>query len=336
MNEKKLIRMEKRATNKIGLFFVFFLTIIGLCVGGYFLYKNIDYLDFSLSLENENEKKEESDTDKDENNTSEGKLHLPEIDSETNIIAANDFDLGLYISQIKATPKGYVITFAYKKDPNTTSPLEYMQEGSIILNCEKILIDEYEVSPNFQLEFNKNIKTYDEITITIPISELNNLGITSFEKLTFFITMTNVNEGYFGEPEENKIKGSIIAYQDDVITNVKKIKKSYGVQNEVRISYYEKIEADDATYLYFLIENNNKVDNHEIEIKKLAINDKIYNDFKIKINSHYDSKNIFYIKIPKKEFRKINKFMASFFIIKDNDGEKTIFTTNELTFDLTK
>jgi len=127
-----------------------------------------------------------------------------------------------------------------------------------------------------------------------------------------------------------------MAYQGLDISNVKEIEKSFTVQNKLRISYYKKIEAEDATYLYFQIDNSNQIDTQEVQLKKLVVNDEIYNKASVKVKSHYDSKNIFFIKIPRKDYRKVDKFMASFYIIKDADGNKSIYSTNELTFDLTK
>lgn len=339
MNDRSLIRMEKRATNHVGLFFVLLLTAIGLGVGGYLLYKNKDNLDLILPWEKQEHDEEEHEPiiDDKEDNTSNGKLFLPEINPDTNIISGNEFKLGLYIKKIKATEKGYVIDFEYKNDANVEPNVEYIKDGTIKLKCTKILIDEFEVSPTFELEFNNKNKTSDKTTITIPIEELENLEVVTFNSLYFFVTMEREDvENIEEEDEIFDVEGMILAYQDLNISNVKKIEKSYTVQNKVRISYYKKIEAEDATYLYFQTENSHQEYTQEIQLKKLLVNDEIYNKTSLKIKNHYDSKNIFFIKIPRKEYRKVDKFTASFYVIKDNDGNKSIFSTNELTFDLTK
>lgn len=345
MNDRSLIRMEKRATNHFGLFIVFLLTAIGLGVGGYLLYKNKDNIDFILpwdKIEYDEEEREPIIDDK-KDNTSGGKLYLPEINPDTNIIAGNDYKLGLYITKIKATEKGYEITFQFSQDKSIKDTYDIPEE-TIHLTCDKILVDEYEVSPKFELQFNKNSFQQDQTTITIPIEELENLEIVTFNSLYFFIELRkeNISLDTIDDEEEQEedeiipIEGFITAYQDLNVTNVKKIKKSYTVQNNLRISYYKKIEAEDATYLYFQVDNTNQIDNQEVELKKLVVNDKIYTKATAYVKSHYDSKNIFFIKIPRKDIKKVNNFTASFFITKTENGKKSIYSTNELTFDLTK
>ena len=109
MNDRSLIRMEKRATNHVGLFFVLLLTAIGLGLGGYLLYTNKDNLDLILPWDKQEYDEEEHEPiiDDKEDNTSGGKLFLPEINPETNIIAGNEFQMGLYLKKIKANEKGY-------------------------------------------------------------------------------------------------------------------------------------------------------------------------------------------------------------------------------------
>ena len=338
MNNRSLIRMEKKATNHVGLFFVLLLTATGLVLGGYLLYENKDNIDFILPWEKEeyDEQEHEPIIDDKEDNTSNGKLFLPEINPDTNIIQGNEFQMGLYLKKIKANEKGYELTFTYSKDATLTEQSDtYSEEKTINLNCKKILVDGYEVSTNFKLEYDRENKTNDTITVTIPIAELENLEIVTFKSLSFFISMErtwieNV------ETDKTEVEGILMAYQDLNISNVKKIKKSFNVQNKVRISYYKKIEAEDATYLYFQIDNANQMDSHEIQLKNLVINDEVYNKASVKVKSHYDAKNIFFIKIPRKDYRKVDKFMASFYIIKDDNGNKSIYSTNELTFDLAK
>lgn len=340
MNDRSLIRMEKKATNHVGLFFVLLLTATGLVLGGYLLYENKDNIDFILPWEKEEYDEQEHDPiiDDKEDNTSNGKLYLPEINSSVNIIAGNELKLGLYITKIKATEKGYQIEFELKNDPSAESDIAYLKDGTIKLKCKKILVDDFEVSPTFELEFNKDSKTSDKKTITIPIEELENLEMVTFNSLFLFMTMEREPLEYIEDEEEEtlELEGMILAYQDLNVSNAKNIKKSFSVQNKVRISYYKKIEAEDATYLYFQIDNTNQIDNHEIQLKKLVINDEVYNKASVKVKSHYDAKSIFFIKIPRKDYRKVDKFIASFYIIKDDNGNKSIYSTNELTFDLAK
>ena len=293
MNDRSLIRMEKRATNHVGLFFVFLLTFVGLGVGGYLLYKNKDNISFVLPWEKEEyeEKKDEPIIDDNKDNTSNGKLYLPEVNPDTNIIAGNSYFLGLYLKKLTATPKGYNLTLEYTKDSTTDLNQVTFIEGPIILTCDKILLDEYEISPTFKLEFERDVKMSDQVTITIPIEELENLEMVSFNSIYFFITLeTNIPNHVPENPEDKytNIEGMLMAYQDVDVTNYKQIEKSFSVQNKVRISYYKKIEAEDATYLYFQIDNAHQQDSQIIQLKKLIINDEIYNKTNINVKTHYD------------------------------------------------
>ena len=271
MNDRSLIRMEKRATNHIGLFFVFLLTAIGLGVGGYLLYKNKDNLELTLPWEKIDYDDEEMEPiiDDKEDNTSGGKLFLPEINPETNIIPGNDYMIGLYVSKMTATEKGYEVTFELKYDKNAKLPEESLKTGDIKLKCSKILVDKYEVTPKFELTYNKDTKNVDSTTVTIPIMELQNLEIQSFNNLYLFVKLDW--EDPFEGKKTQQLDGLITAYQDFNVNNTKKIVKSYSSLNKVRISYYKKIEAEDATYLYFQAENNHQIDTQEIQLKKCIL-----------------------------------------------------------------
>jgi rRNA maturation RNase YbeY len=101
--------MEKRATNHIGLFFVFLLTAIGLGVGGYLLYKNKDNLELTLPWEKIDYDDEEMEPiiDDKEDNTSGGKLFLPEINPETNAVQLGDVVISLETAVKQAQNYGH-------------------------------------------------------------------------------------------------------------------------------------------------------------------------------------------------------------------------------------
>ena len=331
MNDKGLVRMEKRAANKGGLFLIILIALVGLGVGGYFLYQNKDEITWPWQEKEEKEDDKPSESGGNSNNSSGGKLHLPEISPEVDVLQLRNAPSKLHITKLKATTKGYELDFKLVMKSGEEDDTEDIDRYTV--NCTKILVDDYEVTPTFKVEVTQAQKT-GTTSVIIPMSELENLEITSFRALRFFFTINSVVDGF--EQNENKVESRITAYQDVFVDNTKKTKGSFAVQDSVRISYYKKIEAEDATYLYYIIENNNKVQSHKIELKKLVINDEIYNKVTVNVDTHYNSNTIFYIKIPRKDFEEINKITSSFFILRPEGKDQAIFMTNDLLIDYTK
>ena len=212
------------------------------------------------------------------------------------------------------------------------------EEGSIgfanyVVNCDKILIDNYEVSPTFKLNVNLSQKT-DKTKIIIPMTELDILEISSFKELKFYLKLDKVDE--YGKINTTIGTGRIVGFEEKYDTNIKNVTASFASKDGVVISFYKKEEFSDGTYLYYLVENNNKSQSHKIELKKLLINGKIYEDAEVNVNTHYSSKTIFYIKIPHKDFSDIITIKSSFFILRADEKEQTIFATNDLLIDYSK
>ena len=332
MNNRSVIRMEKRATNKVGLFFLLLISIIGFAVGGYLLYQNRDSIDFTMPWNKKEEeiveKEDKPKPEKNENNTSGGKLYLPEINPETNLLRQDKITSKLNITSLKATKEGYVLELKLTN-------IDF--KGTIKIDCEKILIDDYELTPTFHMELSTETEQEITQTVTLPITELENLEISNFRSLSFFI-----NALYIGDrdTEENtkpiKSKVVVTAFQDKFVDNTKETLTTFNVQDGVKISYYKMLDVEDATYLYFLVDNNNKENNHKIEIQKLLVNKKIYNSPSINIKTHHNSKTIFFIKIPKKDFQTVEEVTASFAITRKIGEDTAVFFTRDEKLKLTK
>ena len=220
-----------------------------------------------------------------------------------------EYDLKIIMSNLQADKSGYTFTIVGSE----------LGEDNYILNCNKISIDSFETSANFTLYV--NAYSSDEVVVRIPIEELNILEINDFNKLTFF----------FDIQESGSTKSfirDVVMSQNIPIINTKKGLLKIDEKNDLLINYYKKIEDDTNTYLYFEIENN-KESNQVIKIKKLLLNDNLYevNDFSQ--NSHALTKNIFYLKIPKKEINNIEKLRISFFIFDTIIDGKATYITNE-------
>lgn len=332
MNDNSLVRMEKRAANKGGLFLIILIALVGLGAGGYFLYENKDEINWPWQ---DNDKKDDDEDENpigENNNTSNGKLNLPEISPEVDILQLSKEPATLHITKMKATSKGYELELQLKLK-NDLESFELDEFGSYNVDCTKVLIDDYEVTPIFNITITKTEKT-QKTNITIPMSELENLEMNSFRALRFFFT---INRSYkSGTDKKYFAESRVTAYQDEYVDNTKEPEVVFPAADNVKIAYYKKIEAEDATYLYYLVQNNNKVNSHRIEIKKLVINDEIYNKPSIDVQSHYNSNTMFYIKIPRSDFKEVNKIKSSFILLRPEGEEQAIFMTNDVTVDFNK
>ena len=75
MNDRSLVRMEKRAANKGGLFLIILIALVGLGVGGYFIYQNKDEINWPWQ-EKEEEKEDEENPISNENNSSNQQIFM--------------------------------------------------------------------------------------------------------------------------------------------------------------------------------------------------------------------------------------------------------------------
>ena len=171
------------------------------------------------------------------------------------------------------------------------------------------------------------------VHIIIPITELENLEIRNFRNLSFFMNLKY--RAKFSNAEGQGIYSTAMI-QDVYVDNNKEELASFAPQENVRISYHKKIDAENATYLYFIVNNTNNKYDFDIELNKLIIDEKIYNDIELNTKTHHLSKNVFFIKLPKKEFKKPKKAILSFVISRNSDAGKHIFITRDETIQIAK
>lgn len=325
-NNNNMIRLEKKAANKLGLLIVFALTIVGTIMGVYLLYENKDNLDFSLPWE-EKEEEEIPDVEppkKDENNTSGGRLYLPMLDEDDDLIKSYRLSAAVHLKNLQATTKGYEFDFVV----DTT-----YYNATFEIVCTQMLIDGYEISPKFEINATNKPNTITTEHIIIPLAELENLEIRNFKNLSFF-----VNFKYRAKYSDANTTTmfTAVAFQDTYVDNNKEELASFAPQENVRISYHKKITTEDATYLYFVVNNTNNQYDFDIELNKLIIDNEIYNDIEVSARTHHLSKNVFFIKLPKKQFRKPKEATLSFVISRTNDKQKFIYITRDETITIAK
>lgn len=305
--------MEIKSSSKIPL--ILFILIISIIL--------ILFLFLTIRIRNNPKEQEQEETKKtetqnvpimDENSSynEEASLVVPTIANPT--LYRTD-TLNISLTDLTADKNGYIL---HIKATNTSNTKTYLFE------CNKIAIDGYETSATFKLMLSPYAN--ETITTRITLEELNNLEIIDFNKLTFFL---NISQNGEVETTTREVRMS----QHITIDNTKKGLLKVDEKNKVVISYYKKIEDETDTYLYFEIENNSKK-NQVIQIKKLVLNNKLYNIEDFKETTHFETKKIFYIKIPKKEIESITKLRISFFLFDPLENGKATYITNEKEFSI--
>ncbi len=318
-----IVRMEKKRSNKVGLVLIIIFAIALLGGGGYLLLINHDKIDWNIKLpwEKEEEKKENNKKEEQEEGDKKrnDKLIIPRVDKNSESIYIGGSELK--IDKIETDSKGFLITVALKtKSPTAT------------INVKSILVDGYYVSASFELTDNKDVaenvavtQLYSKKQFRISQSELDDIGIVGFNQLKFFYD--------YEEPkykEENFVK--VIDFQNDIyLGSERKGLIQIDQIDTITVSYYKTVFAADATYIYFDFHSNNVKSQYEVSIKKLKINNALYEMPNFKETLHYGAQEAYYIEIPKDKISKVKNIEVSFFLIKENGDEPPleIFITND-------
>lgn len=246
-------------------------------------------------------------TDENSSYNEEASLVVPKI---SNPVIYKIDKLTLNMFDLKADESGYML---YINALNIDTTKTY------VVSCDKIAIDKYETTASFHITLSPYAN--ETMTIKIPIEELNNVEINDFNKLTFFLNITE-------NGKTQTLTRDVRMTQRVEIDNNKKGLLKIDEKNKVLLSYYKKIEDEENTYLYFEVENNSKT-NHIVKLKKLILNNTLHQVENIRVQTHFETKTIFYIKIPKKEIKDINKMRVSFFIIDSSSDKKATYITVE-------
>lgn len=317
-----VVRLEKRSTNKIGLFFLIIIFIAGAGYGGFYLYKHRSEIDWDIKIPWQNEEhKNKNNTSTSNNNNNSNKhtdLNVPSYLKEE-IITKNGT---LKFSDTKIDDKGYTIQVEYKTQ---TVPSE--------IRIEKVLVNGYETSSTLTIGNDDNTgddNSQQTITKSLRIlaTELIPLKITGIKNLTIYYREIG------GISKENLERKTIKAENlVDVNAGLKGLIEFYN-KNQTTIYYYQTITDQDNTYIYFDAKNSDVNTTKEIRVKKLLINGELYEYKDLNFNLYRGAENIFMIEIPKKKIKKVENFTVSFFILAKEDDELAgVYITNEYSND---
>lgn len=218
-------------------------------------------------------------------------------------------NLKLTMSSLQADKEGYRFhVSAIEEDGN-----------SYIIRCNKIAIDNYETSATFQ--FHLNSYSSLDTNVRIPMEELKTLEISDFNTLTFFLDIQQ-------EEKIQTVTRDVVMTHNILVDNTKRGLLKIDEKNSVLISYYKKVEDNTDTYLYFEIDNKSE-SNQLIKIKKLLLNDTLYEVKGFSQMTYNSTKSIFSLKIPKEDISSIEKIRISFFLFDTIVDGKATFITDE-------
>jgi len=296
----EMMLFEKRAANKKGLVIVFLLALTFFGVGGYFVYKNKDNFEWHLPWEKE---EETSSPEKPKQNpiiqnssTKNTKLDVPTLNPKE--ISRNNTTIKVY--GLEADDKGYSFKVDFTAKESTTT-----------INIEKVLIDGHDTSGSLILTDSLDIHPQQPTTgiIKIPKTELDALNITGFKRLTLYFRLIN-----------EKSNKSLIRLDIEVFSNIDYDNSIKGLiemfsGGETLARYYQTLTDNDNTYIYFDFLNENRDEIKNIKVKKLLINDELYDYSELNEVLYAGAEKIFYIVIPKNKVKEVKSFNISFFII---------------------
>lgn len=319
-NNGNIVHVEKRATNKFGLFLVIILALGAAGYGGYFLYQHRAEIDWNIEIpwkkgEEEGEDKKTAGENTENKKNSNTDLVLPiTLDNTFNVDGGT-----LRVYEPKADDKGYTIKLDYTVEK---------ENGELVI--EKILLNGYETSTELTMEdeFDQGLTKENQQptteTIRLLKTELDSLNIHGISSLIFFYKVnTETTEGKLSRKEikvyntlefESGFKGLIEVYKN----------------NNTELYYYQTKTDKDNTYIYFDFKNTDYNTTRQIKIKKLLINGKLYEYTDLNFELYRGAENIFYLTIPKEKIKNVEEFSVAFFILAKTDGDiSAIYITND-------
>ena len=312
----------KKHNGLIGLIVVLVI-LVGLGVGGFYLIKNREKLDISMPWEDNTNRSSNKKNNKEDKIDEE--LKLGELDVDGQQPCSELSDLLFSAHNLKKDDKGYTFDlFANNKEG----------DYSVSVDMYKTLVDNYEVSTTEKFTINAG----EEKTFNMRIlkTDLDSQDMERFKTITIYMNAEDDN------PDEAKTEECVLNMtiaHNILVDNEKKNLQLVDEKDETKISYYDLKEDKDYNYIYFLVNNRRVISASSVYIKKLVINDKIYSLPDFKEDVFKGARKAFYLRIPKKDFKKIEKFTVSFFIEskaggKIKDPERTgarYYVTNEFT-----
>ena len=312
-----VIRVEKKRTNVYGLIIVFAIIIGAFCFGLYYYIQNPQKVR-SFFKKDEVYIEEKTDT---KGNVVIGNNELLPVKMENKEIYDDIARQGLdiYVDSVERANNGYTVNLSFIVDGSN---------GTADIKCLDVLVDGYSTDITFEKHISADGKYYLDFFIKKAV--LAELEITRWSKLGIYFYIVYDKDTEYEEVEN--YYGEVESFSYEKVDNRKKGLIRLNDKDNLYIDFYKLLQDKDYYYFYFLAREKNTNYNHFIQVKKLMINGEIYNyDGDLEVYARYGAMKEFYIKIPRKNYEKIDNFSISFFLISDNSdnfADRIISITN--------
>lgn len=304
-SEDNFMRLEKKATNKVGLLILFL--VVGLLgEGGYFVYQNKDNISFDFTMpwqkKDEEKKDDKTTTTKTDDKTiikrQNVKISSKQIYKRNNLTIDPDS-----------------ITYDEKDGYTVKLKALYSSANNLSISISHITVDGYQLensADNISLVGNVS----NNVTVNIPVSFLDLYNLEEFSQVVLY---GKVNQNSQNTTTNNDIK--FVVNTDKTTENTTSLAnlEPINTNSDVKIYYYQIVSSKDENKIQILIDNQNDSVNYDFKINQLKINNTKYEDVSFNETVNYNSKKFVYITIPTKKIKKIEEFEVSFFILDEDN-----------------
>ena len=317
MNDEKIVTIEKKATNKIGLLFLMIFVLAGLGLGAYYYItnKNLIAFEFKMPWQKEKEEdKEDTTVVNGKENSKKPKEEKPlereavEINLNDNFYSDENIEIIAVSNELKEG--AYIIGLKMNNTTSNERPV------NTILKIKAIAVDNQLMTQSFTLQAGPGETS--NYQLVIPSQELDKNRIASFSELRFL--------GEYTVDNETKDADIILSTtNNDTKSDINTIATLDTVDKRLRVEYYKKEETSDSTKVYFLIVNNNEK-KYIYHIDRLVVNDKDVDASQYSETIYGNTSYIPILELPKSILTQNKKIKISFIFQTEN---KSIYRTIE-------
>ena len=306
-NDKGVVKVEKRAVNKGGLFLLFLVVLSGLGYGGYYFINNRESFDFYFPWEEKKVVKsgENVDSKTGYKRIKDEKISSREMHVVTDVVNGEDGSNSIkVISGTYDKNKGYVVKLRLEND----------NLDRITFKIKNILVDGYQLLGNKSNNNVTNVTNPNLSAIRGGKVETDIIIDNTFLDLYKVSTIGKIKvEGMYYVENDNI--GQLISFDittEDAPsdTSIAPIESIINIYN-IKYNYNKIVENKDNYLLYLLLENNTTTE-YNYYISKLLIDGKEYDASIYNAKIYGKSKYLEVIDIPKNKYRNIKKIEISF------------------------
>ncbi len=299
MNDNKVVTIEKKATNKVGLFLLLLVVVAAIGFAAYYYINNKNLIVFEYKFPWEKDKKKDTKTKK-EQKDGEDDESISSGENSTIVISADEeySNDDLVVRAVAAN----------KKEDKYVVSIDFSNESELdrIIDVKEVSINGCQFGISFRVQIGPNsISNYE---LGIPFETLGKYGIEIVDSIVL-ISSDN------GE-DKNLV---LLMDADDGNSNSKTKEKIFNVENKIDIFYYKKVDKDNKIYVYILFNNKDSF-KYTFYISRLYVNDKLIDSSSYTGLLYGSNKYAVPIEVEKKVFSKDIKIKISFLFIRGDDS----------------